>query len=110
MSNNSNNIVHVNDDNFHEKTGKGVVLVDFFAQWCGPCRMMEPVIEEFAEEMKSEVTVAQIDIDASQKTTQTFQVTSIPTLILFKDGKEVKRVVGLKDIDALKLLVKPFIS
>lgn len=110
MSSNSNNVVHVNDDNFNEKISKGVVLVDFFAQWCGPCRMMEPVIEEFAEEMKSEVTVAQIDIDASQKTTQTFQVTSIPTLILFKDGKEVKRVVGLKDMDALKLLVKPFIS
>lgn len=110
MSNHSNNIVYLNDDNFNEKIGKGVVLVDFFAQWCGPCRMMEPVIEEFAQELKADVTVAQIDIDASQKTTQTFQVTSIPTLILFKDGKEVKRVVGLKDIDALKLLVKPFIS
>lgn len=98
---------HFDDENFDSEIAQGVTLVDFFADWCGPCRMMSPVIEAFATEMLQKVKVGKLDIDASQKTTQTYQVTSIPTLILFKNGKEVKRIVGLKDLAALKKLIEP---
>lgn len=108
MSN--NNIKHLNDENFTETVGHGVTLVDFKAEWCGPCRMMAPVILEFAKEMKGKVTVGELDIDANQKTTQSFQVTSIPTLIIFKDGQEIKRIVGLKDLATLMQLVAPFLT
>ena len=98
-------IKHFDDENFTSSIAQGTTLVDFYADWCGPCRMMTPVIEEFAKEMEGKISVGKLDIDASQKTTHTFQVTSIPTLILFNDGQEVKRIVGLKDLAALKKLV-----
>lgn len=103
-------VVPLDDENFAKGISKGVVLVDFFADWCGPCRMMTPIIHNLAEEMKGKVTIAKLDIDASQKVTQQFQVTSIPTLILFKNGVEVGRVVGLRDSESLKSLVQPHIA
>ena len=101
----ANEIKHLDDDNFNSEISKGVYLVDFHADWCGPCRMMAPVVEEVANQLSGKIKVGKLDIDASQKTTATFNVTSIPTLILFKDGKEVKRVVGLKDADTLKKMI-----
>ena len=101
----SNLIIHLDDENFDASIAKGMILVDFYADWCGPCRMMTPVIEDFAQEMQGKIAVGKLDIDASQRVTQTYGVTSIPTLILFKDGLEVKRIVGLKDLDSLKKLV-----
>lgn len=98
-------IQHLTDDNFSEQTQNGTILIDCHAEWCGPCKMMEPVIDEFAEAMKGEVSVAKLDIDANQKVTQDLQVTSVPTIVLFKDGKEISRFVGLKDLDTLKALV-----
>ena len=98
----SQNIKVLQDDNFNSEISKGITLVDFYADWCGPCRQMTPVIEKFAIDMQGKVNVAKIDIDNNQQTPSTFQVTSIPTLILFVDGKEVKRIVGLKDLDSLK--------
>lgn len=95
----------LNDANFAEETAKGVVLVDFYADWCGPCRMMTPVIEEFATKQDGKVSVAKIDIDASPSVTQQYHVTSIPTLILFKEGKAVGTFVGLKDLPQLESLV-----
>lgn len=102
----SDAVKHLTDDNFHDETAQGVTLVDFFADWCGPCKMMEPIIHELATEMEGKVKVAKLDIEAAQKITATLQVTSIPTLILFKEGKEVNRVVGLKDKEALKRLIE----
>ncbi|MBZ4522582.1 thioredoxin [Mycobacterium avium] len=77
------------------------VLVDFWATWCGPCKMVAPVLEEIASEHGDHLTVAKLDVDANPETAQNFQVVSIPTLILFKDGQPVKRIVGAKGKAAL---------
>jgi thioredoxin 1 len=102
-------VEHMNDENFASLVEKGVVLVDFFADWCGPCKMMEPVVKQLAEDMAGQVTVAKIDIESSQQTTAEYHVTSIPTLIIFKQGLEVERIVGVKDLESLKKLVRKHI-
>lgn len=103
-------IKHLNDDNFQQGIAKGVVLVDFYADWCGPCRMLAPVVEELAQEMSGKMTVAKVDTDQALNTASHFEVTSIPTLILFKNGQPVKRVVGLKDLEALRKMVNEFLK
>ena len=77
------------------------VLVDFWASWCGPCKMIAPVLDEIAREKAGSLTVAKVDVDANPSTARDFQVVSIPTLILFKGGKPVKRIVGAKGKAAL---------
>jgi thioredoxin 1 len=77
------------------------VLVDFWATWCGPCKMIAPVLEEVAAEKAGELTIAKLDVDANPETARSFNVVSIPTLILFKDGEPVKRIVGAKGKAAL---------
>ena len=101
----SDQIAHFNDDNFDSEIANGLTLVDFYADWCGPCRMMEPIIEELATEFSGSAKIGKLDIEASQKTTSVYNVTSIPTMILFKNGDEVKRIVGVKDKDALKEII-----
>jgi len=100
-----NKIKNLSDDTFQQAIGNGVTLVDFFAVWCAPCRMLSPIIEQIAEHYQNKVTVAKIDIDSEQKIAAQYQVTSVPTVVLFKDGKEVDRLVGLRDFDALKEFV-----
>ncbi|BBZ78530.1 thioredoxin [Mycolicibacterium anyangense] len=97
------NTVTVSDDSFAEDVlgSKTPVLVDFWATWCGPCRMVAPVLEEIATEKAGSLTVAKLDVDANPATARDFQVVSIPTLILFKDGEPVKRIVGAKGKAAL---------
>lgn len=97
---------YLNDDNFQTTIDKGVTLVDFYADWCGPCRMIAPIVEELAKEMSGKATIAKLDVENAQKTAQNFQVTSIPTIILFKNGKEVQRIIGVKDKAALKKLIE----
>jgi len=94
-------IKHFTDSSFKTEISKGVTLVDFSAAWCGPCRAMAPIIEEVAQHFQNKAVIAQIDIDAEQKTAAEYQVTSIPTVILFKDGKEVNRLVGLRDAEGV---------
>lgn len=98
-------IVYLDDNNFEKTIAKGVTLVDFYADWCGPCRMIAPIIEELSVELNGKATIAKVDIEQSQNVTSNLQVTSIPTVIVFKDGKEVKRVVGLRDKESLKSMV-----
>ncbi|MFZ0565674.1 MAG: thioredoxin [Chlamydiales bacterium] len=95
----------LNEENFDEGVSEGVVLVDFYADWCGPCRMLTPVVEDLAQEMAGKIVVAKVDTDQSVNVAAKFEVTSIPTLILFKNGEVAKRVVGLKDLDDLRKMV-----
>ena len=77
------------------------VVVDFWAEWCGPCKMMSPIFEEAAVEMKGEAKFGSVDVDGNQETAQKFGVMSIPTLIFFRDGKQVERVTGVVDKEDL---------
>lgn len=92
----------LNEENFQAEIEKGLTLVDVFADWCGPCRMLTPVLERVAKDVAGKATIAKLDIDDSQRIAANLQVTSVPTMILFKDGKEVGRMVGLKDEEAVK--------
>ncbi len=98
----SDSFTHLTEDNFKHGVSDGLTLVDFYADWCGPCRMLTPVLEEVARDVAGQARIAKIDIDEAQKTASTFQVTSIPTLILFKDGREVGRLVGLRYRETIK--------
>jgi len=92
----SGNLKYLNDDNFKQVIASGVTIVDFYADWCGPCRMIAPIFEELANEWEGKANVAKLNIEDSQKTTASLGITSIPTIIVFKDDKEIERVVGIK--------------
>lgn len=102
----SDHLIHLTDDNFQETIRKGVTLVDFHASWCGPCRMLAPIIEEMAGMLQGKAQIGKLDIDAAQDTAASLQISAVPTIILFKDGNEVKRIVGVKSLDDLVNLVQ----
>lgn len=99
-------LVYLNDTNFKSTIANGVTLVDFYADWCGPCRMIAPIVEELSTTFQGKAAIAKVDIEQAQLVTAEFQVTSIPTIILFKEGKEIKRLVGVHDKESLKKLVQ----
>lgn len=92
------NLVEVNEDNFKSEVleADGPVLVDFGAVWCGPCKMLDPLVEEMANEWGDSVKVVKLDIDNNVSVAMTYQVMSVPTLMLFKDGEPVERLTGYK--------------
>lgn len=97
---------HLDDANFNSEIAQGVTFVDFYADWCGPCRMIAPIVEELATELNGVAKIAKLDIESAQTTTSNLGITSIPTMILFKDGKEVKRIVGVRDKESLKGMIQ----
>lgn len=104
------NVKIVNDSNFQDAVKSGVTLVDFFAEWCGPCRMIAPLLEEIADEMKGKASIVKLDVDQSGETTEKFGVTNMPTLIVLKDGEEVTRFVGVKSKETLKSALESALS
>ncbi|AGN25377.1 thioredoxin [Erysipelothrix rhusiopathiae] len=94
--------LHITDKDFKEQTSEGLVFVDFFAEWCGPCKMLAPVIDELAEKYEGKIKVAKLDIDENRQTATEFNVMSIPTMILFKDGEPVEKISGFQPKQALE--------
>jgi thioredoxin 1 len=97
----SEKILTLTDKNFQAQIKKGLVMVDFWAEWCMPCKVMGPVLNELAEDENFKATVAKLNVDHFQSISQQQGVRGIPTLILFKNGKEVDRFVGVKPKDFL---------
>lgn len=87
-------VLHLTEEAFDKAIGQGVALVDFWATWCGPCKMLAPVIEELGEKYDGTATIAKVDVDAEPGLAGRYGVMSIPTVILFKDGVEIDRKVG----------------
>lgn len=95
---------HIEDNEFNEKVinNKGVIVVDFYADWCAPCKMLAPVLEEIQEEMKDDIEILKVDVDKNPVTSLTYSVQSIPTVIIFKDGKLIDKKVGFMPKEFLK--------
>lgn len=94
-------IINLNDQNFNQHTKTGIVVVDFWATWCMPCKMMVPVLNDLAEEQKGKLKVCKLDVDKVKKSASKYGIRSIPTLVIFKNGKEVKRLTGVKTKSAI---------
>lgn len=106
------NTIVVTDQNFEEKVEKaqGVVLVDFWAEWCGPCKMIGPIVEQIASEHSGKLIVGKLDVDSNTNTAMKYGVMSIPTLILFKNGQPVERLVGYMPKERLLAKIKPHLN
>lgn len=95
--------VKLTDDSFDEFVEDyDLAVIDCWAEWCGPCKMLEPIMEDLAEEMKNEVAVGKLDVDNNKTKTSEYGISSIPTLLVFKDGENVDRLVGAMPKEALK--------
>lgn len=102
--------VELSDSNFKSEIESGLTLVDFWAPWCGPCRMVAPVIEEIAGQYQGQVKVGKLNVDDNQQTAMQFRVMSIPTVILFKDGQPVEGVVGAQPKRAFEQLLNKHVE
>jgi thioredoxin 1 len=93
---------HINADEFEAVIQSGdKVLVDFFATWCGPCKFIAPVLEELGEELQPGQQIVKLDIDENPEVANTYQVTAVPTMILFQNGREINRLVGVRGEDEI---------
>jgi len=99
----------INEKEFEEKTKEGLVLFDFFATWCGPCRMLSPILEEISEELGDKIKIYKIDVDENEKLTRSFGIMSIPTMIFFKNGTQVQKQVGLLNKDSIIEIIKKYL-
>jgi len=94
-----------NDENFESEVLKSdkVVLIDFWAPWCGPCQVMGPIIDDLAEELKDDFKIGKVNVDENQQISQKYNIMAIPALMIFKDGKVVKQMAGVQDKESLKI-------
>ena len=101
-------VINLSEENFEKEAlnSEKIVLIDFWASWCGPCRMMSPVVDEIAEEMQEKVKVCKVNIDEQNKLAVKYNVMSIPTFVVLKNGNEVGRSVGVQDKEEIKGMLK----
>lgn len=100
--------VAISDATFSQETDRGLVLIDFWATWCGPCRMQAPILEQLAGEYdETELKIVKMDVDENPETPSQFGIMSIPTLLLKKDGEVVDKVVGVHTKEQLEQLIQP---
>ena len=99
-------LINATEQNFDENINSGVQLVDFWVTWCGPCKMIAPVLEEVATEMDGKANVVKVDVDENQSLAARYEVMSIPTLIVFKDGEPVDKVVGFQPKENLVQVIE----
>ncbi|WP_163653633.1 thioredoxin [Listeria sp. PSOL-1] len=102
-------IQEITDAQFEQETGTGLVLTDFWATWCGPCRMVAPILEEIAAEREGQLKIVKIDIDANQETPKQFGIMSIPTLLIKKDGEVVDKVIGYRPKEDLDEVINKYL-
>jgi thioredoxin 1 len=98
-------VEHTTDASFTADISKGLVLVDFWATWCGPCQVMLPRLDELAEKVAGTAKIMKMDVDKNNETPSTFGIMSIPTIILFKDGQMVEKMVGTKEVAELQSMI-----
>ncbi|MEA1972378.1 MAG: thioredoxin [Candidatus Cloacimonadota bacterium] len=107
-SNKSNsNLVHLNNSNFTAEIKDGIAIVDFWAEWCGPCRRIAPIFAELASEM-TDVTFGKVDVDTNKALAKKYKVRSIPYLVIFKDGKPIDSILGLRDKEFIRNKLEEF--
>ena len=98
-------IMHLTKDNFYSVTSSGLVLVDFWATWCGPCRMQAPILEELDEQLNGKVKICKLDVDDEPAIAQRFGVMSIPTLMVFRNGEMISKEVGVHTVEQLMTML-----
>ncbi len=100
-------ILHFNEDSLKESLqSKKKVLVDFFATWCGPCKMLSPILEEIRNEIGDDIIIGKVDVDENFDLARSYGIMSVPTLLLFVDGEESKRIIGLKSKQDILNMIK----
>ncbi|MEA2020629.1 MAG: thioredoxin [Patescibacteria group bacterium] len=105
-------VVILNDENFEEEVldAEGLVLVDFWAPWCGPCQIMSPVVEELGEECGDQLKVGKLNVDENPQAAEAYGIMSIPTLLFFEDGEQVDQLVGVHSRSNIKALIDELVK
>ena len=101
--------VILNEQNFNEEISSGVTLVDFWAEWCGPCQIMLPILDELTTKMEGKAKIAKVNVDENPSIAAQFRVMSIPTLIVFKDGQPVEQMVGVQKAEELEKILNKYL-
>ena len=102
-------MIHLENDDLNSVISSGNYLVDFYAEWCGPCKMLAPVFQELAKDMDGTAKFVKVDVDNTQDIAARFQVSSIPTVAILKDGKEVDRIIGFMPKQAIEAKIKQYV-